>query len=64
MNRNNNNSTFFDESEEGINFYGKVFGANGKESALLSILLSNLTNKKINFYQVLDNGEDKIITDR
>ena len=60
MNRDNNNSTFFYEEEEHINFYGKVFGANGKESSFLSFVLNKLTSKKIRFFQVLDNGTQNI----
>ncbi len=60
MQKRNNNSTFFDESRDGINFFGKVFGANGKEATLLCLTLSLITKLPITFFQVLDNEESKL----
>lgn len=60
MKKKNNNSTFFEETDNNIKFYWKVFWANWKESTFLCLTISKLINKKIIFYQVIDNDQDKL----
>lgn len=54
-----NKSSYILEEEDAYIFYGKTFGANGRESIFILYLLSMLANKqgkKIYLYEVLDNG--------
>lgn len=56
MIRNNNNSSFFEELQDSINFYLKVFWANWKEAVFLALVISVLSKSKpIVIFQVLDN---------
>lgn len=54
-----NRSSYIIENEESYVFYGKTFGANGRESIFLLYALAQLAkkeNKTIYLYEVLDNG--------
>ena len=54
-----NRSSYIIENDDSYIFYGKTFGANGRESIFLLYVLANLAqkeNKKIYLYEVSDNG--------
>ena len=54
-----NKSSYIIENDDSYVFYGKTFGANGRESIFLLYVLANLIkggNKKIYLYEVSDNG--------
>ncbi len=54
-----NKSSYLIENEDSYVFYGKTFGANGRESVFILYVLANLIkeeNKKIYLYEVSDNG--------
>lgn len=55
-----NQSSFFADQGNYIEFWGKVYGANGKESALMCLALEKITNKKIKFYRVQDHNTDRL----
>lgn len=62
-NNSSNSSSFFNETPDGIEFYGKVFGANGKESTFMCLVLSKLSeDKPVTFYMVKDNDTEKLST--
>ena len=53
-----NNSTTFEEENDNILIYGKTYGANGRETAAISLALSNLSNnKKMKLYLVNERDE-------
>lgn len=58
--RANNNPTFFTDEGENYHLYGKTFGANGKETALLCYAMMKLANKPIRLFQIIDNGESSL----
>lgn len=54
-----NKSSYIIENDNSYVFYGKTFGANGRESVFILYVLANLIkdeNKKIYLYEVSDNG--------
>ena len=54
-----NKSSYIIENDDSYVFYGKTFGANGRESIFLLYVLANLIkeeNNKIYLYEVSDNG--------
>lgn len=54
-----NKSSYIIENDDSYVFYGKTFGANGRESVFILYVLANLIkdeNKKIFLYEVSDNG--------
>lgn len=54
-----NKPSYIIENENSYVFYGKTFGANGRESIFILYVLANLAlkeNKKIFLYEVTDNG--------
>jgi hypothetical protein len=55
-----NYSTYFLDEGPYISFYGKVYGANGKESVLLCHALKKVAEKQIKFFAVEDNEHDQI----
>lgn len=55
-----NNPTFIDNSDDKIKVYGKVFGANAKDTELTLLAISKLTDKEINLFQVMDNNSKKL----
>jgi predicted restriction endonuclease len=59
--RNSSNSSSYitDEGDE-YHIYGKTFGANQKETALISLALVSLTDKPIKLFQILDNDSKSI----
>ena len=60
---NSNKSSYLIEDEKSYIFYGKTFGANGRESIFILYLLAKLAkneNKKIYLYEVNDNGSSAI----
>lgn len=60
MRNSSNNSTYFSEEGDHISVFGKVFGANGKESALICFALVYISSKPIWLYQVYDNESNQI----
>ena len=57
--KSSNKPSYIIENEDLYIFYGKTFGANGRESVFLLYVLANLAkkeNKKIYLYEVSDNG--------
>lgn len=50
-----NNSTYIEEDDDVYNIYGKTFGANSKETVLLSMALIYISKKPIRLYQIIDN---------
>lgn len=58
--RANNNPTFFTDEGENYHLYGKTFGANGKETALLCYAMMKISTKPIRLFQILDNGESSL----
>ena len=63
-----NQSSYAMEDEDEYTVFGKLYGANGKESALLACQLAEIAkkeNKKLNFVQVKEHGTEAIsITDK
>ena len=58
-----NNSTYVLEDEDKYYIYGKSFGANGKETTLISIVVSQIAKiekKSAHLYQVEDNSSKEI----
>lgn len=58
--RANNNPTFFTDEGDNYHLYGKTFGANGKETALLCYAMMKISTKPIRLFQILDNGESSL----
>lgn len=52
-----NNSSYFSDMGDYIEFFGKCYGANGKESVILALVIKRLTDKRIIVYEVEDNGQ-------
>lgn len=63
-----NNSSYAIEDEYGYTVFGKLYGANGKEAALMACLLSRIAkreNKQLFFVQVKEHGTESVsATDR
>ena len=63
-----NNSSYAIEDEEGYTLYGKLYGANGKDSAFTACQLAQIAknnNKKLHFIQVQEHETEEISsTDR
>ena len=56
-----NNSTTFEEDDDSILIYGKTYGANGRETAAISLALSKLSNnKKMKLYLVNERDEQHL----
>lgn len=58
-----NNSSYAMEDENGITVYGKLYGANGKESTFVACVLSEIAKseeKSVKFVQVQDHGTEII----
>ena len=55
-----NQSTYVTDEGECYHIYGKTFGANQKETALLCIAISAITDKPIKLFQILDNDSVKL----
>lgn len=51
-----NNSSYFSDTGEFVEFFAKCYGANGKEAVFMAMVVKQLTDKKIVIYQVEDNG--------
>ena len=52
-----NNASYFSDTGDFIEFFAKCYGANGKESVFMAMVVKQLTNKKIIIYQVEDHGQ-------
>jgi len=52
-----NNSSYFSDTGDFIEFFAKCYGANGKESVFMAMVVKQLTEKKIVIYQVEDHGQ-------
>lgn len=52
-----NNASYFSDTGDFIEFFAKCYGANGKESVFMAMVVKQLTDKKIVVYQVEDNGQ-------
>lgn len=57
-----NNSSYFSDAGDFIEFFAKCYGANGKESVLLAMVVQQLTDKTIFVYQVEDRGVTSLTT--
>lgn len=58
-----NNSSFAIEEEKGYTLYGKLYGANGKESTFIACQLSCIArneHKKLKFVQIKEHGTERI----
>lgn len=55
-----NQSTYVTDEGKFYYIYGKTFGANQKETALLCIAISAITDKPIKLFQILDNDSVKL----
>ena len=55
-----NNSSYFSDTGEFVEFFAKCYGANGKESVFLAMVVKELTDKPIVIYQVEDRGQRKL----
>ena len=52
-----NNSSYFSDTGDFVEFFAKCYGANGKESVFMAMVVKQLTDKKIVIYQVEDHGQ-------
>ena len=52
-----NNASYFSDTGDFIEFFAKCYGANGKESVFMAMVIKQLTDKKIIIYQVEDHGQ-------
>lgn len=52
-----NKSSYFSDTGENIEFFAKCYGANGKESVFMAMVVRQLTDKEIIIYQVEDHGQ-------
>ena len=58
-----NNSSYAMEDNDGYTLFGKLYGANGKDSAIIACQLAEIAkkeNKNLNFIQVKEHGTEKI----
>lgn len=55
-----NKSTYITDEGDCYNMYGKTFGANQKETTLMCLALSAITDKPIKLFQILDNDSKKL----
>lgn len=58
-----NNSSYAIEDEDGYTLYGKLYGANGKESSFIACQLANIAkneNKALKFIPVKEHGTETI----
>ncbi|HHT67144.1 MAG TPA: hypothetical protein GX010_02845 [Erysipelotrichaceae bacterium] len=55
-----NQSTYITDEGNCYHIYGKTFGANQKETTLLCIAISALTDKPVKLFQILDNDSTQI----
>lgn len=57
-----NNSSYFSDTGDFVEFFAKCYGANGKESVFMAMVVKQLTEKKIVIYQVEDHGQRSLST--
>lgn len=55
-----NNSSYITDDGYEYKIYGKSFGANSKETALICFAISFITDKPVKLFQILDNNSDSI----
>lgn len=55
-----NKPTYITDEGEYYHIYGKTFGANQKETTMLCIAISAITEKPIKLFQILDNSSKKL----
>ncbi|MCQ2578253.1 MAG: HNH endonuclease [Treponema sp.] len=55
-----NNSTYVTDEGDEYHIYGKTFGANSKETVLLCIAMSFVSEKPIKLFQILDNDSETL----
>ncbi len=55
-----NNASYFSDTGDFIEFFAKCYGANGKESVFMAMVVKQLTDKRIVIYQVEDNGQKSL----
>jgi len=55
-----NNSSFITDEGYEYRIYGKSFGANSKETALICFAISFITDKPVQLFQILDNNSESI----
>ena len=59
-----NRQTYFTDDDSQISLYGKTFGANAMESFIFGLSLQKISEKKVVFYQVVDNKSENISKDQ
>ncbi len=55
-----NKSSYITDEGDCYHIYGKTFGANGKETSLTCYAISQLTNKPVTLYPIIDNDTTKL----
>ena len=55
-----NNPSFIEKTVHGINIYGKVFGANSKDTEMICHAVNKWFDGKITLYQITDNTSTKL----
>ena len=58
--RSSNNSTYTTEKGYKCRIYGKAFGANSKETALICFAISFIADKPVKLIQIMDNNSDSL----
>lgn len=55
-----NRQIYFTDDDQQVSIYGKTYGANAMESFIFALTIAGITDKKIVFYQVIDNKSKNI----
>lgn len=55
-----NKSSYFSDNGDDIELFAKCYGANGKESVFMAMVVRQLTDKQIIIYQVEDHGQKSL----
>lgn len=55
-----NNSSYFSDTGNFIEFFAKCYGANGKEAVFMAMVVKQLTEKRVVIYQVEDHGQHSL----
>ena len=58
--RSSNNSSYVTDEGYEYRIYGKAFGANSKETALICFAISFITDKPVKLFQIMDNNSDSL----
>jgi len=57
-----NNSSYFSDTGDYIEFFAKCYGANEKESVFLALVVQKLVNKPIHIFQVEDRDSKQLLS--